>query len=259
MMVWAPWLLLALAASHYDRANTLFQQQRFPEAEAELTAALAENPNLVPALTLKAKLAMALNRFDEARAALLRAAELQPTSPYVQFLLGFFYYVDNDFQQALAPLQRARQLNPADPRAAFYLALSQDGLGQADSAAALYETTIALEKKAGQPAPDAHVAYARLLFTLGRFNDSQMHVAQALALDPRSRDAHYEQGRLAFERRAFAQAAEEGEKALAIPGAGTLDRQIHFLLSRAYASLGQQPLAASHLAKFKAAGVSLRR
>ncbi len=250
-------LLLLAATDHYDRANTYFGQQRFPEAEAELTAALQEDPNLVPALTLKGKLTMALNRFDEARESFVRAAALQPKSAYVQFLLGFFYYVDNDFQKAIPALEIARQLNPKNSRATFYLALSQDGLGAAKPAAALYEKTIDLERD--RPAPDVHVAYARLLYSLGRYEDAAKQVDRALSLDPKSRDAHYEQGRLSFERGEFANAAEEGEKALAVPGAGTLDRQIHFLLSRAYAKLGRKDLADDHLAKFKASGVSLRR
>ena len=257
--MWWAMLLLAAATSHYERANDYFQRQKFREAEAELTAALAENPDLVPALTLKAKLAMGLNRFDEARAALLRAAALQPESAYVQFMLGFFYYVDNDFQNALSPLDKARRLQPSEPRAVFYLALTHDGLGRAETAAALYEETIALEQKSGRPAPDSHVAYARLLFALGRYEASQRQVTRALALAPRSRDARYEQGRLYFESGDFAKAAAEGEQALAVPGAGTLDRQIHFLLGRCYAKLGRKELAEAHLAKFKASGVSLRR
>lgn len=259
-MMWCISLLLVvLESTHYERANQYFQQQRFAEAHAELSAALRENPDLVPALTLKAKLAMAFNRFDEARAALLRAAELQPDSAGVQFLLGFFYSVDNDFHKAVAALEIARKLNPTDPRTSFYLALSRDGLGQADAAAALYETTIQLEKTAGKSAPDVHVAYARLLFSLGRFEECGQQVTLALKLDPRSRDAHYEQGRLAYERGDFLQAVAEGQKALAIQGAGTLDRQIHFLLGRAYGKLGQKELSASHLAKFKASDASLRR
>lgn len=259
-MMWCAVLsLLFLESAHYERAHRYFQQRRFTEAEAELAGALRENPDLVPALTLQAKLAMGFNRFDEARAALLRAARLQPESAGVQFLLGFFYSVDNDFHKAVEALDLARRLNPTDPRITFYLALSRDGLGQADAAVALYRTTIALEKTAGKPAPDVHVAFARLLFSLGRFEESERQVALALALDPQSRDAHYEQGRLRFERGEFAQAADEGEKALAIPGIGTLDRQIHFLLARAYAKLGKRELSAAHLARFKASGASLRR
>jgi len=252
-------LLLFSATDHYDRASAYFGKQRFTEAEAELAAALREDPNLVPALTLKGKLTMALNRFDEAREAFVRASALQPKSGYVQFLLGFFYYVDNDFKKAIPALEIARGLNPKDSRATFYLALSQDGLGAAESAIALYEKTVELEREGGHPTPDVHVAYARLLFSLGRYDEAGKQVDLALGLDPNSRDGHYELGRLYFERGDLAKAAEEGEKALGIPGAGTLDRQIHFLLARAYAKLGKKELADAHLAKFKASGVSLRR
>lgn len=258
-MVWIGLLLLSTGSVHYERANQFFQQQRFSEAETEITAALQENPNLVLALTLKAKLAMGFNRFDQAREALLKAAALQPESANVQFLLGFFYCVDNDFQKAIDVLESARKLNPADPRTTFYLALSRDGLGQADAAVALYQSTIELERKAGKSAPDVHVAYSRLLFALGRFEECEKQVAQAILLDPKSRDAHYEQGRLYLQKGAYSSAVEEGEKALAIPGLGTLDRQIHFLLARAYSKMDKKGLADHHLAKFKGSGVTLRR
>ena len=251
--------LLLAANAHYDLANRYFGQHRFTEADMELSEALREDPNLVPALTLKGKLAMALNRFDQAEVALVRAVSLQPDSAYVQFLLGFFYCVDNDFQKAIPPLERARQLNPNDPRATFYLALSQDGLGSPDAAISLYEKTIELEKTSGRPAPDVHVSYARLLFSLGRYQEAEAQVKLALGLDPKSRDAHYEQGRLCFERGEFGKAAAEGEKALEIQGVGTLDRQIHYLLARSYAKVGRKELADAYLAKFKASGASLRR
>src|SRR5260370_14110737 len=192
MMIRLLFALLATAGTeHYERANRYFQQQQFSQAAEELTAALKENPNLVPALTLRAKLAMGLNRFDDAREDLLRAVALQPDSAYVQFMLGFYYYVDNDFQKAIPPLEIARKLNAADARTVFYLALSNDGLGRAETAIPLYETAIALEQKSGHPTPDIHVSFARLLFSLYRFSDNQTHVARALALDPKSPDGRY--------------------------------------------------------------------
>src|SRR5512145_1566725 len=112
MMPALVFLLATSAVEHYNRANTLFLQQQFHQAGIELDAALAADPKLVPALTLKAKLAMALNKFDIARACLLSAASLEPSSPYVQFLLGFFYYVDNDFAKAIPVLERVRALSP---------------------------------------------------------------------------------------------------------------------------------------------------
>ena len=255
------WIVAALLASaavlNYQRANELFSKGRYEEAGKALDQSLREDPNMVPALTLKGKLAMGLNRFDEAREALTKAAALEPASSYVQFLLGFFHYVDNDFRKALPPLQTAARLDAQDARATFYLALTYEGLAQPDAALGWYDRTLALQKD--HPSADTFTAYGRLLFTLGRYAESRQRIDRALQLDPNSRDAHYELGRLLFEDGKFAEAAAQGERALAIPGVGTLDRQIHFLLARAYRKTGEGAKADDHLAKFKASGVSLRR
>lgn len=253
-------LLLATSAQdHYDRANALFSKGQFVEASGELDAALAADPKLVPALTLKAKLAMAINRFDIARACLERAVSIEPQSPYVQFLSGFFYYVDNDFANAIPALERAKDLKPDDIRTHFYLALAYEGLAQPEKARQLYDRTLDLEKRAGQPSADTHVAYGRMLFSLGEYDASEKQIARALQLDGKSRDAHYETGRLHFERAEYEAAAAAGERALTLAGAGTTDRQIHFLLTRAYRKLGKLELAETHMSRFKASGVSLRR
>ena len=255
--MWLALLLATAGLADYEQANEMFRTGRYAEAEALLTRALLANPNLVPALTLKGKLAMGFNRFEEARTAFVRAAELEPESPGTQFLLGFFHYVDNDFAKALGPLEKALVLKPGDARAAFYLALTHEGLAQPKEAESFYRKTLALE--ASKPNHETHTAYGRLLFTLGRFDESRVQIERALALEPRSRDAHYERGRLLLEEGKFKEAAEEGEKALAIAGMGTLDRQIFYLLARSYAKLRHEAKAAEYLRKFQASGVSMRR
>jgi len=247
------------AAEHYQRASALFDRQKFAESNAALDSALAADPDYVPALTLKGKLAMAFNRFDVARVAFERASRLAPGSAYAQFMLGFFYYVDNDFVKAIAPLERGRNLDPSDPRAALYLAMAHEGLAQPAKAISLYEQTIEIEKRRGKPSPETHTAYGRLLFTLGRYDEAATHFTRVVDLDPNSRDGHYELGRIDFERGRHADAVAHGEKALAAEGLGTTDRQIHFLLSRAYSKLGRKDQAAAHLKKFQSSPATLRR
>jgi tetratricopeptide (TPR) repeat protein len=256
-------ILLALAVSacgaSYQEANRLFESRRFAEAGEALDRATKEDPNCVPAWTLRGKLAMAFDRFDVARAAFRKAAMLEPESPYTQFMLGFFYYVDNDFTKAIPPLEAAARLNPRDPRPLLYLAMSQEGLAHPDLALAIYQKTIAMETGAGKPNAETHTAYGRLLFTLGRTDESAAEVARVLQIDPQSRDGHYEAGKLAFEKGDPGRAAAEGEQALSVAGAGTTDRQIHFLLARAYAKLGKTDLAESHRKQFEASPMTLRR
>jgi len=247
----------ALAA--YQQAQSLFQQNRLEQSLAALEEALKLNPKLVLALTLKARLAMAANRLDVAKTCLLKAVEIEPQSAYAQFLLGFFYYLDNDFKNALPPLDRARQLMPDDARTQFYLALTYEALGRNDDAIANYEQAIRLGATEKAQLADTLTAYARLLFTLGRYGESEKLIDRALAVAPDSRDGNYEKGRLLFEKRDYAGAIACGERALALQGVGVTERQIHFLLARAYTKTGRKELAEFHLAKFRASNPSLRR
>ncbi len=249
----------SLGSQHYERANELFRQQQFSEAAEELNLAIKEDPTFIPAWTLRGKIAMAYDRFDFARAAFLRAVRLNPNSAYAQFMLGFFYYVDNDFSKALPPLERAFQLDPSNSRALLYSALSQEGLAHPDLAASLYLKTIDLETRLGRPSAETHTAYGRFLFTLNRNEDSAQQVARVLQLDQNSRDGNYEAGRLAFAKGDLANAAEAGEKALHEPGSGTLDRQIHFLLTRVYSKQGNSVLAKLHRQAFESSPPTLRR
>ena len=182
------------AQQAYARANALFVEKKFAESLAALNQALAENPEFVPALTLRAKLAMAMDRLEPAGRDLKRAVELEPGSAYNQFMLGFYYYLENDFKRALEPLERARTLDPSSSRTHFYLALTHEGLANADLAIQMYERALSLAGSSGKADTDVLIAYARLLFTLGQYSKSMALVDQALVVEPDSRDAHYERG-----------------------------------------------------------------
>jgi tetratricopeptide (TPR) repeat protein len=247
------------AADLYQKAHALFQQQKYEAALTAVEAALQLNSQFVPALTLKARLAMTANRFDVAAACLRQVVALEPQSATHHFLLGFALYVANDFAAALPPLEQAARLQANDARTHFYLALTYEGLGRVTDALASYEQSLRRDKSGGADLADTLVAYARLLFTLGRFDESEKLIDRALNAERDSRDAHYEKGRLRLEYRDYAAAIKHGQQALALSGVGTTERQIHFLLARAYGQNGQPELAAAHLAKFRAAPPTLRR
>ncbi len=247
----------ALAA--YQKADSLFRDQKLEQSLAAVEEALRLNPRLVPALTLKARLAMAANRFDVAKACLQQAVEIEPNSAGNQFLLGFALYFENDFARALVPLEQAARLKPDDARTQFYLALTFEGLGRTGDAIAGYERALKLDRENGAQLADTLVAYARLLFMLGRYDESEKLIDRALDVEGDLRDAQYEKGLLRLERRDYEAAIKHGKKALELPGAGATERQIHYLLARAYAQAGRKELAEFHLAKFRAAPPTLRR
>lgn len=244
-------VLLALWLTQLERAEALLREHRIDEAQQALVTALKEQPDSTSALLLQGRVAMARSDFDLARSSFERAASLAPRSASAQFLLGFFYYVDNDFVRARPVLERARELTPSDPRTTLFLALTYDGMAQPERAEPLFEEALRLAALAKRPSVEAHIAYARMLFSNGRFSDAQTQVTRALALAPNSREALYEQARLDLEAGRVTPCIANAERALNQEGEGVTPRQIHFLLSRAYAQAGNQERAVWHRRRFE--------
>jgi tetratricopeptide (TPR) repeat protein len=213
----------------YRQADSLFVAKKVPEALRSLEDSLKLDPELVPALTLYAKIAMTRNKFEAARESLERALKVNPNAAYAQFLYGLNFYLTNDLQNALPQFVKARRLNARDGRAARYLGLTYQSLGRTGEAMAQYEESARLEASA-----DTYVTGARLLHLMGRLDECERWIRLALKLEPDSRDAHFELARLLLRNDNPGAAAKEGEIALALSSGSVSDSQIHYLLIRAY-------------------------
>ena len=253
-MIWLLALQLAAGpAQHYEKAKQDFAQRKFPEAVSEVDAALHENPQMVSALILKARLATLAHRPDIAKSCLVTATTVDPTSEQAQFYLGVLYYMQNDFKLAISPLQMAQALSPNHPLPAFYLAMTEEARGDDIKALQLYEQAENLSAQKSPQTAEILVAYGKLLLSLGRTEDGIEKARRAIEADPKSRDAHYELARGLEHGGDSKKAALEAEQALTLPDLGTSDGQIHFLLANLYRKLNQPDLAKAHLEKFQAA------
>jgi tetratricopeptide (TPR) repeat protein len=253
-MIWLLALQLAVGpAQHYEKAKEDFAQRKFDEATSEVNIALHESPNMVPALVLKARLAMFAHRPDVAKSCLITAITADPTSEEAQFFLGLFYYNQNDFKLAISPLQTAQTLSPKNPLPAFYLAMTHEAMGEGTQALDLYQQAENLSPEKSPQSASILVAYGRFLLSVGRIKDAVEKYRRAIEEDPESRDAHYELAKELDQEGDCKNAALEGERALTLPELGTSDAQIHFLLAKVYWKLKQPDLAKAHLEKFQAA------
>jgi tetratricopeptide (TPR) repeat protein len=230
----------------YQRADQAFREHKFQVSMDALDEALRLDPALVPALTLKARLAMAANRYEVARETLERAIAADSKSWYARFLYGFQFYQQNEMPAAIAAFEKARELNPRDPPSALYLGLAYEALGRAGEALGLYRRAIELEEAAGAPHVETLLTAARLLLLQGRFDDSAKLAERAIQVDPGSRDPHFELARLWLKRASPQKAIVEGETALRLQHGDTPDGQIHFLLVQAYRGAGQDQAAKRH-------------
>lgn len=257
------WLLAfqlgAGPAQHYQKAKEDFAERKFSEAVSEVDSALHENPSMVPALVLKARLATFAHRPDVAKSCLITAITVDPTSEEAQFYLGALFYAQNDFKLAISPLQKAQTLSPKSPLPVFYLAMTHEALGDQNKAMELYQQAENLSPEKSAQSAEILVAYGRFLLSLGRVQDGIEKDRRAIDMNPESRDAHYELAKGLGQQGDFKNAALEGERALALPKLDTSDAQIHYLLATLYRKLNQPALAKAHLEEFLAAQPATRR
>ena len=260
-MIWLLALQLSLPPQqeHYDKAEAALAQMQFGPAEEEVELALRSNPNFVPALILKARLALFAHRPDIAKNCLIKAVILSPASENAQFFLGMFYYLQNDFALGVSPLEKAHALSPQAPLPLFYLAMTKEAMGDARAALPLYDQAEALSTEKNAQSAAILVAHGRLLFSLGRYDESIAKDELATQANDQNRDAFYERAKGRQHLGKYQAAAADGERALTLPALGTSDSQIHFLLGNVYLNLNQPDLAAAHLAKFHAAPQTTQR
>ena len=249
----------ARAQRAYEKANGLFEQRKLPESLAALEEALSADPSHVPALTLKAKIAIGANRLDIAGQCLERAVAADPSSWYARFLFGFWYYLRDDWSHALSELGASRKLNPRYAHAPLYLGLTYERLGDPRKAVTFAEEAIRLEEAAGAPDANSLLAYARVLQVLGRLTDCGNALNRALQLYPDSRDVHFAIARLLLRKGDPKAAAKAAEEALPLPPGDVTDVQIRYLLVRAYSAAGQDRLAAKQAAAIRAAAAQEAR
>jgi tetratricopeptide (TPR) repeat protein len=251
-MIWLLAIQLAIGPTeHYEQAKQDFAQRKLSEAASEVNAALHENPSMVPALVLKARLAAFAHRPDVAKSCLITAITVDPTSEEAQFYLGALFYEANDFKTAISPLQAAQKLSPTSPLPVFYLAMTDEALGEQNKALELYQQAENLSPQSSQQSAEIAVAYGRLLVSLGRAQDGIEKERRAIVIDPRARDAHYILAKGLEHEGDFENAALEGELALTLPEVNAGDAEIHFLLARIYRKLNKPDLAQAHLEKFQ--------
>ena len=167
------------------------------------------------------------------------------------------------FEAALSKLQAAYAVEPT-AAALLGVAAAERETDRTPEAYRSYERLLAGPAEALSPEKTPQtasilVAHGRLLYSLGKFEESIAKDQLAIEADSQSRDAFYERAKGLEHQGKYQAAVSDGERALTLPELGTSDSQIHFLLGNVYLRLNKPDLAAAHLAKFHAAPQTTQR
>ncbi|MFZ5876472.1 MAG: tetratricopeptide repeat protein [Nitrospirota bacterium] len=169
---------LASPASFRAHANAglaLAAADRWTEAESALSAALALNPDYVPALTARGVTVQRAGRRDAARVDYERAARLRPDYVPVLYNLGLIAHESNDPAGAEQWYRRALAVNPLHHDSLLNLSallISQQRLDEADA-------RLAAARRASPRSPEALYYSGVVAERLGRADEARAHFEAA--------------------------------------------------------------------------------
>lgn len=179
--------------NHNRLAVALLSVGRYAEAESSCRRVTELQPdshigynNLGVVAMMQGDLAVALDNFS-------RAAEIRPgASTYSN--IGTIHFWNGRFEDARAAYTRAIALRASDASLHRNLGDALAALGDAGGARKAYQLALdfAAEQLAVNPKDPAHLSLVALVEgKLGRHADARLHVDQALALAPRSKDVFH--------------------------------------------------------------------
>jgi tetratricopeptide (TPR) repeat protein len=274
---------LPLSAGEQARLDQAIRNRQFHEAEEILAAAYEQHPGSAELLKTLARvsfqnqnywnaaiafkkaekiaalddqsrfsLAMAygvVDRRDWAQPELEALAKANPKKPLYLYWLGRLDldYDDQRFAGAIEKFQRVIVLDPFFVRAYDNLGLSLEGEGRQTEAWTAFEKAIELNSKQASPSPWPSLNLGTMLYRLGRVEEAEPHLREAVRNGPGLAQAQYQLGMLLENRGEIEQAIEQMTRATQLDPA---DPKPHYALGRIYRRQGDEQKARASLVQF---------
>jgi tetratricopeptide (TPR) repeat protein len=188
-----------------------------------------------------------IKRRDWARQELQKLASDFPGAPLYPYWLARFDYDDQKFPAAAERLRAVLALDPEFMKAYDKLGLCLEALGQFDQAIETYKQAIELNRRKMPRWAWPPLNLGTLLQKLGRFEEAEGYLREAVQSDPNLATAHYQLGVVLERQKKTAEAVEE------LTRASVLDPQYpepFYALGRLYRDLGDTERARQALARF---------
>lgn len=224
--------------------------RRPADAVASLDRIPTDNPDYMSALKVKAKALYLLARDAEAEETLKRASTRAPSDAEIPYNLGRIYYQQGRHTEAAEMFRRATALDPRDYKAWDNLGLASEALGDVAQAQQHYLKTIALVHKDHPRYDVVYANFADLLIKLGNFQRAFDLAAEAAQRNPDEPRNFFLAGKALVQAGRSDVSVRWFEQAIAL---NPDYPEPHYLLSRAYRSLGRTADAERELKSFQAA------
>ena len=193
-----------------QRAHLLYDQGRYPEAEAFVRQALTESPDDAECQAMLALCLVAQDELLEGEQAAQRAVGFAPTSPFAHYTLAIVHDCAGQTAAAEAAIEEALRLDPDNPAFLGRLAQIQLGAEKTDAALATAERGLAID-----PEHRACLGVrARAQILKGDADQAEATLQARLARDPEDPRAHSALGWARLHRGDHTRALESFREAL---------------------------------------------
>lgn len=137
------------------------------------------------------------NMNEAVEAELKKAIALNPTNAELEYQLGRLYFTLNRFDRSIESMQRALAITPDYPEVYDSLGLTYEALQDGKQAEANFAKAVELNRKQGTKDEWPLINHAKALFFYEAAPQKSLPLlSQALEINPRSREANYQMGRV---------------------------------------------------------------
>jgi tetratricopeptide (TPR) repeat protein len=196
---------------------------------------------------LRFSLAMAYIRIshaDWARTVLQSLASESPADALYPYWLGRLAYDGHEYNEAIRHFKHAIELNPQMARAYDNLGLCYYYQNQNDLALSNYQKAIELDDASGHPSPWPYLNLAITQQFLNQLPDAEKNLREAVRLDPRFAQAHFQLGSVLEDRGHPEEALTELREAARLDPSYP---EPHMAMARILHKLGREPEAKSEV------------
>ncbi|MBZ5647042.1 MAG: tetratricopeptide repeat protein [Acidobacteriia bacterium] len=167
---------------HFQKAESYFQQGKYPEAIIEYASALQIDKEYAEAHYGVARCYMKLGAYSAAYVELARTVELQPENQEAHVQAGILLLANGNFDEARKHAEFVLQPNPNQVDARVLLADVYAALGQ------MYDAFREMDKaiKADPNRPSSYLNLAILQGSAGQTGPAEENFKKAMAMDPNS-------------------------------------------------------------------------
>jgi tetratricopeptide (TPR) repeat protein len=168
------------------------QRNLSDDALPALTKAVQLQPDQDSYVYVLASANVAKNRLPEAASLFSQLLQKHPQDAVVKYSLGAVHFLQGNYDEAESSLKQSLKIQPDQVAASYYLALTYDALGQDAQSVEVFRDLL-------RHHPDHAPSYVKLgsiLASQHQYDQALPLLERAVALDPKSVQAHYQLGLL---------------------------------------------------------------